>query len=128
MLLNPYLLEELYKFNLKYNLDMIEFIVYHKEEGKKKIFFPVFSELNHYHNFKEKILYQPELSNKLFFIPNTKKYTSLICRTIWNKIIRKTILNKSIEYIDKIFHNFYLIAADDTPINILNFHLSKFKN
>ena len=124
MLLNPYLFEELYKYNLKYNLDLIEFIVYHKEEGKKKIYFPFFHNFNHYHQFKKKIIYQPELSNILFFKPNTKKYSSLICRTIWNKIIRKSILFKSIKYIENFFHNFFLITADDTFINIMFFNFA----
>jgi glycosyltransferase involved in cell wall biosynthesis len=38
LLLNPYLFEELYIYNLKYNLDMIEFSVFHKKEARKKIF------------------------------------------------------------------------------------------
>ena len=47
MLLNPYLFEELFKYYLKYNIDMIEFTVYHNKEGEKKIFFPIFHEFNH---------------------------------------------------------------------------------
>jgi len=39
ILLNSYLFEELFKYNSKYNLDMIEFSVYHQEEGKKKFIF-----------------------------------------------------------------------------------------
>ena len=123
MILNPNLFEDLYKFNLKYNLDMIEFSVYQKKEGKNRIYFPSFHEFNHYHNLNKKIIYQPELSNILFYIPNTKNYTSLFCRTIWNKLIRKKpLLINTIKYTEKFFHNNYLIAADDTPINILNFN------
>ena len=81
MLINPYLFEELFKYHLKYNLDMIEFTVYHNKEGEKKIFFPVSHIFNHYHSFQKKIIYQPELSKTLFYIPNTHNYTSLICRT-----------------------------------------------
>ena len=121
ILLNPYLLEELYKYNIKYNLDMIEFSVYHKKENEKRLYSPYFHEFNHYHSFNRSIIYQPELSNILFYIPNTKNYCSLICRTIWNKLIRKTILTKIIEYIENYFHNIFLITADDTPINIINF-------
>ena len=130
MLLNPYLFEELYIYNLKYNLDMTEFSVYHIIEGNKNIYFPKNHFLSHYHNFKQNIIYQPELSSILFYIPNTEKYTSLICRTIWNKLTRKLILINSIRYIEKSFHNhyltdsLYLITADDTPINILNFQLA----
>ena len=121
MFLNPYLFEELYNFNRNYNLDMIEFSVYHKEELKKKIYFPIYHEFNHYHNYKKNIIYQPELSDIIFYIPNTKIYTAIMCRTIWNKIVRKKILIHSFEYINKYFNNCYLITADDTPINILNY-------
>lgn len=124
MLLHQYLFEELFKYNLNYNLDMIEFSVYHKKEKEKKIYFPYFHEFNHYHNLNKTILYQPELSNILFYIPNTKNYSSLICRTIWNKLIRKTVIIKTIRYIEKFFHNIYLITADDTPLNILNFNFA----
>ena len=122
MLLNPYLFEELFDYNLKYNLDMIEFSVLHKKENEKRIYLSYFHEFNHYHNLNKNIIYQPELSNVLFYIPNTKNYSSLICRTIWNKLIRKEVIMKTIKYTEKYFHNIYLITADDTPINILNFN------
>lgn len=122
LLLNKFLFEELYKYNLKYQLDMIEFTVYHKEEEKKRIFFPDYHIFNHYHDFNQKIINQPNLSDVLFYIPNTKKYTSLICRTVWNKLIRKKTIIKSIEYTQKIYHNTYFITTDDTLINIMNFN------
>ena len=124
MLINPDLFEELYNYNLKYNLDIIEFLVYHQEEDKKKIFFPSIHQLNHYHNFENKIINQPELSDILFYKPNSSNYSDVICRTVWNKIVRKEIILKSINYINNIFYNNYLITADDTPINILNFQFA----
>ena len=122
MLLNPYLFEELYIYNLKYNLDMIEFSVFHKKEKLKKIYYSNFHEFNHYHNFEKIIIYQPELSNILFYIPNTKYYTSIFCRTVWNKLIRKNTLFQTLEYIDIFVNNSYLITTDDTQMNILNFN------
>ena len=88
MLLNQDLFKELYN-NLIYNLDMIEFSVYHQENGKSRIFYPKRHYFNHYHNFNKQIISQPELSNIIFYIPNSLNYTYLICRTIWNKIINK---------------------------------------
>ena len=70
------------------------------------------------------IIYQPQLSNIIFYNPKTKKYSDIICRTIWNKLIKKNILLKSINYIEKEFHNKFLITADDTPINIMNFQFA----
>ena len=109
---------------LKYNLDIIEFSVYYKEERKSKIYRPNAHESNHYHQFKKSIIYQPILSNIIFYYPNSKNYSSVICRTIWNKLIRKNILIKSIEYIEQDFHDEFLITADDTPINIICFNFA----
>jgi glycosyltransferase involved in cell wall biosynthesis len=36
--LNENLFEELYNYNLKFNVDIIEFIVFHQIEGRRKIF------------------------------------------------------------------------------------------
>ena len=124
MLLNPNLFEILYNYNLNNNLDMIEFSVQYQNDGKNNVFEPESHELNHYHNFGKNIIYQPELSNIIFLIPQTKNSTAIICRTVWNKLIRKNIILKSINYLDKDFNNEFLIAADDTPINILNFQNS----
>lgn len=121
MLLNPDLFELLYKYNLKNNFDIIEFSVKYQDEGKNYIYEPKPHELNHNHDFGKNIIFQPELSNIIFLIPKTNNITSIICRTIWNKLIRKNILLKTIKYLNKDFKNKYLIAADDTPINILNF-------
>ena len=124
MLLNPELFKILYTFNLNYNLDMIEFTVYHQEEPKKTIFFPDIHDLNHYHKYKDEIIYQPDLSNIIFYKPNTLNYASVICRTIWNKLIKKSILLNSIEYLEKLFKNEYLVTADDTSFNMINFHFA----
>ena len=125
MILNQDLFQELFNYNLKYNLDIIEFSVFHQKEGRKTIFFPSKHELNHYHRFKKNIIYQPELSDIIFYKPNTNKNTEIICRTVWNKLIRKRVLLNSIDFIENDFHDKYLITADDTPINILNFNFAK---
>ena len=123
ILLNQEIFEELYSYNNKYYLDIIEFLVFHQEEGKKSLIFPKDHTLNHYHNYKQQIIIQPELSDIIFYKPNSKEYSSIICRTIWNKLIKKKILIKAIHYLNNDnFKKKFLIAADDTPINILSFH------
>jgi len=125
LLLKQDLFQKLFNYNLKYNLDIIEFSVFHQKEGRKTIYSPSKHELNHYHKFEKNIIYQPELSDIIFYKPKTKKYTDVICRTVWNKLIKKNIILQSINYIEKFFHGKYLITADDTPINILNFNFAK---
>ena len=122
MFLNNKLFEKLFNYNFQLNLDIIEFSVIYQEGSKRTIYKPKYHYLNHYHDFGKNIFYQPELSNIIFYIPRTNNYTAIICRTIWNKLIRKNILLKAIDYINKDFNNQYLITADDTPINIMIFH------
>ena len=125
ILLNQNLFQQINTYNKNYNLDIIEFLVYHQKEGMKNIYFPKNHLLNHYHNYSQKIINQPELSDIIFYIPNTKKYSPIICRTIWNKLIRKEVFFKSINYLNNnYFQNQFLIAADDTAINLLSFQFA----
>ena len=86
MYLNKNLIKELYNYNRINNLDIIEFTVYHQNDGARKIFYPDNHFQNHFHNFNKKIISQPELSDILYFLPRTKQYSYTICRNIWNKI------------------------------------------
>jgi glycosyltransferase involved in cell wall biosynthesis len=124
MILNQNLFKELFNYNLNNQLDIIEFLVFHQKEKENKIFFPPEHEYNHNHRFKKEIIYQPELSNILFYQPNINNYSKIICRTIWNKLYKKNLIIKTINYIEKEFNNEFLIAADDTPINTINFQFA----
>ena len=125
LFLNPFLFQKLYEFNSEYNLDIIEFIVLHQEEGKNNLFFPNSHILNHFHNFTEKIIYQPELSNILFYVPGTLNHSEVICRSIWNKLIRKEIILKTIKFIgdnnNKCINFNY---GEDTIMNVVNFQFA----
>ena len=124
-ILNPNLFQKIYDYNFRYNLDIIEFIVYHVEEGKHCIYIPKDHTLNHFHNFSEKIIYQPKLSNLLFFNPKENNYSDIICRSIWNKMIKKNILLKTINFLENyIYKNKYFNFAEDTIINIINFQFA----
>lgn len=122
MFLNQDLFQELYNSNSKYNLDINEFLVYHQNENEDKIYYPSYHVYNHWHDFGKKILYQPELSNILFYQPKSNNITSIICRIIWNKLIRRDIMIKAVNYVERFFKSRFLITADDTPINIMVFH------
>ena len=123
MFLNENLFQELYDYNQKYNLDIIEFEVYQQKEGQSTIYLPQNNFESHYHNFSQKIISQPELSNLLFYYPGTTQYYKTICRNIWNKMIRKEPLEKMIKYIGyEYYHNFVVITSDDMIMNILTYH------
>ena len=98
MYLNINLFEELYKLN--------------------------YNSQSHYHNFSKQIIEQPELSTILFKDPNTNRYRRLICRNIWNKMIRRTIFKEMYEYIGINYYNDYIITADDMAMNIIIYHFA----
>ena len=121
MLLNPKLFEELYKYNLNYNLDIIEFttLSYYENISNLKIKESKY----HYHNF-DGIIYQPQLSDIYFYDPITKNYSYVQCRNIWNKIIRRNVLLKTIKYIGQNYYNTLFITAEDTIINLISMHFA----
>ena len=78
----------------------------------------------HYHNFSDKIINQPQLSNLVFYIPNTKKYSKIFCTSSRNKIFRKEILLKTMNYIGKDYYNDFFITADDTLITLVSYQFA----
>ena len=125
MYLNENLFQELYDVNKKNNFDIIEFSVYQQYDGHSKIYYPNNHYEAHYHNFSKNIIYQPELSNILHYIPGTKIYSHTICRNIWNKLIRKDIYVKTHKYVGKEYYKAFIITADDMVMNIVTYHFAK---
>ena len=123
MLLNPKILEELYNYNLKYNLDIIEYTVFCYKE--KYNILKYIKQYYHFHYLKKNIIYQPELSDIYFYHPLNSSYSKVQCRTIWNKIIRRKILLNSILYIGEDYYNKFFITAEDTLINLISLHFSQ---
>jgi len=125
MYLNQHLFQEIYKYNLKNNLDIIEFSVFQQKDGEKKIFLPDNHYEMHYHGFPKNIISQPELSNLLYYSPGTKEFSKTICRNIWNKIIRRKVFVKVDEYIGKEYYEAFVITADDMVMNMIAYQYAK---
>ena len=125
MYLNENLFQELYNYNLQYNLDIIEFSVMHQIDGYNNIFYPKLHIANHYHNFSKSIIFQTELSNILYYLPGTKQYSRTICRNIWNKMIRNKLLIQASKYIGNDYYNEYIITTDDMMLNIIVYQFSQ---
>ena len=124
LFLNENLFQDLYNYNLKYNLDIIEFTVFQQFEGRRNIFYPKKHYETHYHNFANNIIYQPNLSKILFKVPNNDIYTHSICRNIWNKMIRRKIFIDMHEFIGLDYFNNFVITADDMAMNVICYHFA----
>ena len=122
--LNENLFKELYSYNLHYNLDIIEFVVFQQIEGRRNIICPQKHFESHYHNFTSNIIFQPNLSELLFQEPINNLYTYSICRNIWNKMIRKKIFLDMHKFIGLEYFNDFVITADDMTMNVIVYHFS----
>ena len=122
--LNENLLKELYNYNIKYNLDIIEFTVFQQIEGRRSIFYPKKHYESHYHNFTYNIIFQPNLSEILFQNPKNNIYTYSICRNIWNKMIRRKIFLDMHKFIGPDYFNDFVITADDMAMNVISYHFA----
>ena len=123
--LNENLFKELYNYNIKYNLDIIEFTVFQQIEGRRNIFYPKKHYESHYHNFTNNIIFQPNLSEILFHNPmHYNIYTHTICRNIWNKMIRRKILLDMHKFIGLDYFNDFVITADDMAMNVISYHFA----
>jgi glycosyltransferase involved in cell wall biosynthesis len=125
MLLNGNIFQELYNFNSKKNLDIIEFSVFNQIENRKNIFFANSDFDNHYHKFDKLIIYQPELSNILFHKPGTLDNTNIICKSTFNKMIRKEVLIQTDVYLRNEYKHKYIIINEDSIINVISYQLAK---
>ena len=125
MILNPNLFQLLYNYISIYNLDIVEYKVYRFNEQFGLFEVSDNPYRNHYHNFDNDIIYQPELSNLFFLNKTDKNYTSVQCRAIWNKIIRKEIIINAIQYIGKDYYKKFFITAEDTLINLIIIHFAQ---
>jgi len=122
--LNENLFQQLYNYNLNYNLDIIEFTVFQQFEGRRNLFFPKKHLESHYHNFSYNIISQPNLSELLFHDPSNNMYSYSICRNIWNKMIRRKILLDMHKFIGLEYFKDFVITADDMAMNIISYHFS----
>ena len=100
--LNPYLFESLYQLNKESNLDITEFLLYYNNENQNEFYIPHHHSRHHNHNFTKNFIVQPELSNILFYKPNSHTLTNVYCRNIWNKMVKRNILINTINSFSQI--------------------------
>ena len=124
MYMNENLFQNLYNINIKQNFDIIEFSVFQQYEDRNKINYPRNDNERHFHKFRKDIIYQPELSSILFYLPGTNKYSQMICRNIFNKLIRKDIFIQINNYLGKEYYHKLILSADDLIMNIVSYQFA----
>ena len=117
------ILKYLFNYNLKYNLDLIEFTVISFLENTNSLIY--IEKYHHFHYFSNTIISKPKLNGVLINPNATNNVINVECRIIWNKIIKKNILIKSIQYIGKEYYKKFFITAEDTILNLICFHFAK---
>jgi len=122
MLINPNILEYLFNYNFKYNLDITEFTVISFFESNNSLIY--IERYHHFHYFSKNIISKPQLYDIQFKPNRINKAFNVGCRIIWNKIIKKSILIKSIQYIGKEYYKKFFITAEDTILNLMSFHFA----
>ena len=103
---------------------VIEFSVFQQYEDRNKINYPRNDNERHFHKFRKDIIYQPELSSILFYLPGTNKYSQMICRNIFNKLIRKDIFIQINNYLGKEYYHKLILSADDLIMNIVSYQFA----
>jgi glycosyltransferase involved in cell wall biosynthesis len=96
-----------YKYTEKNNIDIIQF--YTIRQDKKRIFIRNFG-----YNYK-KIIYQPYLSYIFYYNIKTKKGDE-INFGLWNKLIKREVVNKAFKWIGKKYLKEKIVVSNDLII------------
>ena len=94
------------------DLDVVEFwSAYYTNE--------VFNGYYHLHGYYP-IIYQPELRTKFIDIKNNadEKSRPIRCRTVWGKIVKNEIFQKTLDNIPSRYLNDYILGFEDTMITV----------
>ena len=93
------------------NLDVVEFYTPLYTNN-------VFQGFYHLHGYFP-IIYQPELKNKFInFNEALEYYRPIKCRTVWGKIVRNEILQKTLDNIPSKYLNDFILGFEDTMITV----------
>ena len=100
------------------NIDIVEFQGNLYQKGKLTNFV-------HHHQIN-RIIRQPELRTKFFLINEELDYwRPIVCRTIWGKIIKNEVLQKTIETIGPEYADDYILVYEDTIMQVTLYQIAQ---
>ena len=92
------------------DLDVVEFYTSYYRDHK-------FNGYYHHHG-KYPIIYQPELRTKFIEFKDNERFRPIKCRTVWGKIVKNEIFQKTLENIPEKYLYDYILGFEDTMITV----------
>jgi len=100
------------------DLDVVEFLTAYFREN-------VFQGYYHFHGKNFGIIYQPELKNKFYDFKDEESYRAIKCRTVWGKIVKNEVFQKTLDFIPKKYSEDYILGFEDTMITVSLYHVAQ---
>ena len=92
------------------NLDVVEFYTALYQKNTFKGYY-------HFHGYLP-IIYQPELKYKFIIFKDEEWFRPIKCRTVWSKIVRNEILQKTLDNIPSKYLYDYILGFEDTMLTV----------
>jgi len=99
------------------NLDIVEFYSALFKANKLQGYY-------HFHG-NIPIIYQPELKTKFIVFNEEENLRPIKCRTVWSKLIRNEVLQKTLDNIPDKYLNDYLLGFEDTMVTFSLYEVAK---
>ena len=100
------------------NIDVVEFLSGYFRNNVLQGYY-------HYHGNFGGIIYQPELKTKFYEFKDDENFRAIKCRTVWGKIVKNEIFQKTLDFIPEKYSNDYILGFEDTMITVSMYHIAQ---
>ena len=100
------------------NLDVVEFYTAYYRSNVLQGYY-------HFHGNNKGIIYQPELKTKFYEFKDTEGFRAIKCRTVWGKIVKNDIFQKTLDFIPEKYSNDYILGFEDTMITVSLYNVAQ---
>ena len=100
------------------HLDVVEFYTAYYTNNQ-------FHGYYHYHGRNLGIIYQPELKTKFYEFKDAENHRAIKCRTVWGKIVKNEVFQKTLDFIPEKYSNDYILAFEDTMITVSLYNVAQ---
>lgn len=100
------------------NIDVVEFWTAYYSNNQFKGYY-------HFHGRNMGIIYQPELKTKFYNFNDEENYRPIKCRTVWGKIVKNDIYQKTLDFIPKRYSEDFILGFEDTMITVSLYNVAQ---